>query len=209
MPLKSVIKLYVNTYSKTLVNIGGSTILVPSLYYGDQPTFAVFPVIPINDNPLLGYTSVDLTGMSGRITMAGQPNANSPPTPFASLDGIAWNGSLNCFIGTVDMTQPAVKAFLASAIFQTAYFNVDFFDVALERNTLFQSTFQLGASIDQVTAAPPSGAVVYPTLAQLLNIFVPVAATPGKRIEFQSDDGTIKESFGLRDDGTYGGTTIS
>jgi hypothetical protein len=217
----STVNLFVNVQTKTLVSVNGSPTSFPPQFYGDKPTFAIYPVIPNGANANNGYSPFSLTGYTMNLTLAGAPNAASPPTPFAAVDSMVWvpnsapavPGQGGYFIGMVDLTQPAVGTFLtaasAAAATATAYFNFDVFDSLLERTTLIQATFTLNASIDTVNAGPPVNVPSYPTLAQLLNTFVAIAAFPGKFIEFESPDGTKKKAFSCRNDGSEGWDTIS
>lgn len=204
MATLNLITLYVNVFTKQLVSVNGSPTSIPPLFYGDMPTFALCPVVPQSNNPNQGYASFDLTGYTSNLTMADAPNAANPPTPFASVDGLAYakpSGGYAYFSGVVDMTQPAVGAFIGNAASRQAYFNWDVFDANLKRTTLLQTTFQLNASIDTVTPGTPGNPVIYPTLSQLRNLFVPKVGAPGEYFVLQSEDGTKKAQVYLGDDG--------
>lgn len=197
----STVDLYLNVFTKALVSVNGSPTIVPTQYYGDTPTFRVFPVIPAGNNPAQGYVAIDLSVYTMNLTMADTPNAASPPTPFASLDGMTWNGSISGFVGVIDITQAAVGTFLGSNATKPAFFNLDVFDATLKRTTLIQTTFTLSASIDTVVVQPAGPPVVYITLQQALGMFVQVGPVPGKQIIWQSPTTGIKRQQTLGDDG--------
>ncbi len=209
MPSLSFINLYLNVYAKAFVSVSGSPISVPAQFYGDKPTFNIFPVVPFDSNPSHGYVAYDASGSTMNFTMADVPNAASPPTPFAEQDGIAWNAASKSFSGQLDLTQAAVGTFIGASAGKQAYFNLDILDVTLARTTLIQTTFQMNASIDAVAAGPPGPVAQYATLAQLANLFATIAAVPAKHIDFQSPDGTKKVSLSLGNNGAVLWTPIN
>src|SRR6185437_3356079 len=123
----STVDLYLNVFTKTLVSVNGSPTVIPTQYYGDTPTFRVFPVIPAGNNPAQGYVAIDLSAYTMNLTMADTPDAAAPPTPFASLDGMNWNAGISGFVGVIDITQAPVGTFLGSSPTKPAYFNLDVF----------------------------------------------------------------------------------
>lgn len=221
MSALSQVNLYINVFSKQLVSVNGSPTSVPTQFYGDLPTFIIYPVVP---NPSIpgAFLTTSLAGFTMNITMAGQPNAGTPPTPFAQATGLVWNppgtptgstitGSLTTnpsygyFSSNIDITQIAVKNYLVANgnSGATAYVDFDVFDPSASRTTLVQTTFQLNPSIDTVIPAPGGGAIVYPTLQQLIGIFVQIGAVKGKYIVFQSPDGTQTKTMQLQNDGNF------
>lgn len=207
MATLSLISLYVNVFTKALVSVNGSPTTIPDQYYGDTPTFQFFPVVPNPNGQAGSFVSFDLTGYTSNITMADTPNATSPPTPFADTDGLTWMkppSGLPFFVGAIDLTQPAVGTFIGALPLKTANINFDVYDPSLFRTTLLQTTFQMKASIDTVTASPPVNVPNYPTLAQLKNMFVQIAAFPGKFILWESPNGLVKKVETLNNDGSNG-----
>lgn len=203
MPTLSLITLYLSIPSKSFVNNGGTPTSVPDQFYGDMPMFAIYPVQPNSSNPSNpNYQPVNLAGYTMNLTMAAAPNAASPPTPFASLDGMTWDGVNNRFLGAVDLTQPAVGTYIGNASGKIGYFNLDLFDSTLKRTTVYQEQFNMNASIDAVAAGPPGNPIQYITVAQALNLFVQIAGIQGKFINFISADGTKKKTLTLGNDGT-------
>lgn len=198
----NLVQLFINVLTKTFVSVNGSPTTCPTQYYGDKPQFLICPVVPNSSNPNQGYQPISLAGYTMNIVMAGTPNATTPPTPFASLDGMVWSGSLNGFTGIIDLTQAAVAAFIQSASSATAYITIDVTDPALERTTFIQNQFQIAASNDTPAAGPSGPPVQYVTLVVALNTFVQIAGFPGKFIVFVSPDGTKTKTLSLNNDGT-------
>lgn len=204
MAALNLVQLYLNVFTKTLVSVNGSPTSIPSLFYGDMPTFAIYPVVPAGNNASQGYAPFDMNGYTMNLTMADAPNAQTPPTPFASFDGLAWvkpPTGFYYFTGTVDMTQAAVGTFIGNAQGKQAYINLDVFDSNLKRTTLLQTTFQLNASIDTVAVQPGGNPIQYATLAQIRQLFVPKLGAPGEYFILQSEDATKKIQVYLGDDG--------
>lgn len=185
----NLIQLYLNVLTGQLVSVNGSPTSIPPLYYGDTPTFFVYPVMPTpGGNPLQSFSSYSMAGYSMNLTMAGPPNAQNPPTPFASLDGLTWvlaSSGYSYFTGTVDLTQIATGNFIGNGPGKQAYFNLDVFDGSLKRTTLLQVQFTINASIDTVAAQPGGNPVQYLTQAQSDNKYVQIGAVPGKFIEWE------------------------
>lgn len=207
----NLVQLYINVLTKALVSVAGSPTSIPPMFYGDQVTLAIYPVIPastITGNPLgnagQAFQTMSLAGYTMNITMAGTPNAQTPPTSFASLGAIAFNTpatGFGFFAGSLDLTQVAVQTFIGNNAAQTAYINLDVADANLKRATLLQTTFQLNASIDVVTPGIPTNPIIYLTAAQIRNLFVPKAGAAGESFTLQSEDGTKKAQVYLGDDG--------
>lgn len=201
MPL-NLIFLNIDVKNKIFVNINGSPASVPVQYDGDKPTFIIYPVQATSSNPQNPtYIPVNLAGYTMNITMADTPNATSPPTPFASLDSIAWDATQLAFIGTIDLTLASVATFIGANAQKTAYINFDVYDATLNRTTFIQTTFIIAASIDAPATGPAGPAVQFLTLAQALGLFVQIAAIPGKQIIWESPDGTKKIQQTLNNDG--------
>lgn len=198
-----LIAIYLDVFNKVLVGVNGSPTTVPNQFYGDTPTFQIFPVVPpLSGNPNQPYTAVSYAGFTMNLTMAGTPNATTPPTPFASFDSMVWNVASNSFTGTVDLTQAAVGTYIGATAGQVAYFNLDVFDANLKRTTLLQVTFNINASIDTAVVGPGGNAAQYATLAQLQGQFVQIDGNVnGKFIVLRSPDGTQKKTFYLGNDG--------
>lgn len=194
-----------SVYSKKLVNNLGSPTTVPDLFYGDTPVFNLFPVTPQDANPNHGYNSSDLTGTTLGIFLSDTPNATSPPTPFAFTTALAWNAALKCFSGAVDLTQLTTKTFIGANAFKVATIQFAVLDGTGSQNTLLQTTVPVNAAVNAVVpaAAQPGQQVL--TVAQALAMFVLTGFVPGKRIDFQSDDGSKKKTLTLGNDGSWTG----
>lgn len=205
MAILSLISLYLNVPTKTLVSVNGSPTSIPAMFYGDKQTIQVFPVQPFSSNASQGYIPYSLTGYVCNLTMAGAPNATNPPTPFAAADGLTFTAipapGYSYFQGTLDLTQAGVGTFIGNAASAQAYFNIDVFDAALLRTTLFQNTFALNASIDTLAVGPPAPVASYLTANQIAALYVAIGAVPGKFITFQSKDGTKTKTLFLDNDG--------
>lgn len=193
------INLFINIQTQQLVSVNGSPTSVPDIYYGDIVTFNVFGVQPAA-NPANIPTPVNLTGNTMNLTMAGAPNATSPPTPFASFDNAAYSPSLltinsvnyGGYILQPNMTNGAVGAFIGPNPSAIAYINFDIYDAGLNRQTLYQDKFTVKASIDSVTFIPgPPGATTL-TVQQALATFLQIAPFPGKQCLWQSPTTGIK-----------------
>lgn len=200
-----VINLYLNVATKKLVNVGGSPTAVPDLFYGDFPTFNFFPVAPVSSNPAQGFTSVDYTGTTLGIFLSDTPNATSPPTPFAYVTGLAWNGALKCFSGAVDLTQNTTKNFIGAAATKVATIQFADLDGGGNQNTLLQTQVNMNAAVNAVIPGPAQPGQQLLTVAQALAMFVLIGFVPGKRIDFQSADSSKKRTLTLGNDGSWNG----
>jgi hypothetical protein len=208
-----LIQLYVDVINKVIVSVQGSPTAVPALYYGDKPTFQIFPVTPgitgVAAGPFSGgqYVPASLAGYTMNITLGPAPNAEVPNASYASLDSIAWDATTSSFIGTMDLTQSGVEDFIGMASSGAAWFNLDVFDATLNRTTIYQTTSAsvvVWASIDAPATGPAGPAVQYVTLAQALGIFVQIGPNPNKFIEFAYAGGV--KVFSCNADGTQSWT---
>jgi hypothetical protein len=205
MAILSLTPLYLNMLTKTLVSVNGSPTSIPAMFYGDKQTFQIFPVQPVSSNASQGYQQFVLGGYICNLTMAGAPNATSPPTPFAVADGLTYvavaSPGFGYFMGTLDLTQSAVGTYIGNNASAQAYFNIDVFDAALLRTTLIQTTFTLNASIDTLTVGPPAPVASYLTANQIAALYVAIGPVTGKFITFRSADGTKTKTLFLDNDG--------
>lgn len=203
MAILSLLTLYLNVPTKSFVSVAGSPTSVPPQFYGDKPTFQIVPVQPAAITAQ-GYIAYPLNGYTMNLTMAGAPNAQTPPTPFAAADGLIYvvpNSGFPYFQGTIDLTQAAVGTFIGNAPSMTAYFCVDCFDAGLLRTTLFQYTFSIQASIDTLNVAPPGPVNMYLTAAQIAALYLAIGAVPGKYCVWESPDGTKRRVQSLDNNG--------
>lgn len=199
----NLVQLFINVLTKQFVSVNGSPITVPTQYDGDKPLFLICPVTPSSSNASNPqYLPVNLAGYTMNLVMAGTPDATNPPTPFASLDGMAWNASLNGLTGILDLTQAAVATFIGTAASVPAWITLDVTDPTLNRTTLIQQTFTLSASNDMPAVGPSGPGVQYLTLVMALNTFVQIGPVQGKIIIFVSPDGTKTKTLSCGNDGT-------
>ena len=194
MAILSQLTLYLNVPTKSFVSIGGSPILIPPLFYGDKQAIQIVPVQPYTI-AAQGYQAYPLNGYTGDITMAGAPNAQTPPTPFVAADGLPYivpATGLPYFQGTADLTVAAVGTFIGNNPGATAYFNFDVWDATPARTTLYQGTFQINASIDTLAAGPAAPLAQYLTAAQIAALYLSKGGVPGDYKIWISADGTKK-----------------
>lgn len=207
MPLPSLIQLYVNVLTKAFVSVNGSPVAMPTLYYGDAPTVNIYPVVPVDSNPSHGYQTFDLTGNTMNLTLSDTPNAASPPTPFAAIDGMTWvkpSSGLSYFTGLLNLATTNAQTFIGNASGKQAWYSIDVFDSTPNRSTLILAQVPFNASNDTPGAAPPQqSGNPYITANMLKNLCVPIKGTPGGFFTLVSPDGTKTALISLGNDGKF------
>lgn len=141
-----------------------------------------------------------MAGYGLRVSVGDTPTGTAGgPAPLAQETVFTWNADTKYFEGNLDLTGAAVDAFIGNAPSRLAYFEVCLTGPS-GRDTILQTTFMLGAVVDELTAIPPAVTDQYFTKAEMLALFAKKVGAPGERIMYVSEDGTAAREMGVADD---------
>ena len=186
----------------------GGPFSLPGFYYKESVWVAIYPMIPVPSPPgtrvwsLLGTTINGMSMTVGPLQINDSTNllvntvAMTPSVP--NSQAAFWYGELPFSSANLD------TAFAANPTSIGSFFQVIYGDLDLSQKVAWQP----GCVINNVVATPggtvpaPSPGIVYPTLAQLKQLFVPLQGVAGQTFTLVSQNGAHTRTLGENNDGT-------
>lgn len=197
----SALKIVINRQSRALSTYNGGAQSIPALYQSNSQDLIIQVIDPTGafSTP---YSIVDLNGKGLRVAVGATPTGTSGgPTPLALQTSFTWDSTNKWFTGSLALNTAAVDSFIGAAASAQAYFEINLTDSG-NRETLFQSTFQLSAVVDEATSTVPNPTDSYLTAAESFATFAKRVGGNGETIVLKSPGGIYAREIGIADDGS-------
>jgi hypothetical protein len=159
-----------------------------------------FEVVVVEPDPAGGpnsFARVDITSLSLKMAINDTQDDASPLVEQATW---AKNTSTNTFSATLDLNTAGMNSYITGD--KAPYFEIELFD-GTNRVKILSELCTVALSVMPVTTVSPDPTRVYPTLAELMGIFVPRVMGIGETITIPSPSGEYRVILGCNDDATF------